>query len=140
MFQTMAYRYNGEFFVGNGNLSTLACVPIMEMLTDKLIENKPKNPQKYDDLDDFVKAAMHFDKVIVDIMGFMKREVLVKRSYLWEDFSRKLASVREWGIRAREDVYLLEVEPDFMRCFSNILFYKIRGLAIPGLSMRNKEN
>ena len=65
---------------------------------------------------------MDFDKVIVDIMGFMKREVLVKRSYIWEDFSRKLASVREWGIRAREDVYLVEVEPDFIRCFSNILF------------------
>ena len=136
----MAYRYNGEFFVGDGKLSTLACVPIMEMLSDKLIENKPKNPLKYDKLDDFVKAAMDFDRVIVDITSFMKREVLVKRSYLWEDFGRKLASVREWGIRAREDVYLVEVEPAFMSCFSNVLFYKIRGLAIPGLSMHNNEN
>ena len=136
----MAYRYNGEFFVGDGNLSTLACVPIMEMMSDKLIANKPKNPQKYDKVDDFVEAAMIFDKVIVDIMGFMEKNVLVKRSYLWEDFERKLASVRKWGIRAREDVYLVEVEPDFMRCFSNILFYKIRGLAIPGLSMHNNEN
>ena len=136
----MAYRYNGEFFVGDGNLSTLACVPMMEMMSGRLIAYKPKNPQKYDKLDDFVKAAMVFDKVIVDIMGFMEENLLVKRSYLWEDFSRKLASVREWGIRAREDVYLVAVEPDFMRCFSNILFYKIRGLAIPGLSMHNNEN
>ena len=136
----MAYRYNGEFFVGDGKLSTLACVPIMEMLSNKLIANKPKNPQKYDKLDDFVKAAMDFDKVIVDIMVFMREERLVRRSYLWEDFRRKLASVRQWGVRAREDVYLVEVEPDFMRCFSNILFYVIRGLAIPGLSMRNNEN
>ena len=136
----MAYRYNGEFFVGDGNLSTLACVPVMEMMSDKLIANKPKNPQKYDKLDDFVKAAMVFDKVIVDIMGFMEKNVLVKRSYLWEDFGRKLAVVRQWGVRAREDVYLVELEPDFMRCFSNLLFYKIRALAIPGISRHNNEN
>ena len=136
----MAYRYNGEFFIGDGNLSTLACVPMMEMMSDRLIANKPKNPQKYDSPDDFVEAAMIFDKVIVDIMGFMEKEVLVKRSYLWEDFRRKLAVVRQWGVRAREDVYLVEVEPDFMRCFSNLLFYKIRGLAIPGLSRHNNEN
>ena len=136
----MAYRYNGEFFVGDGNLSTLASVPMMEMLSDKLIEDKPKNPQEYDDLDDFVRTALDFDKVIMNITGFMKREALVKRSYLWEDFSRKLASVREWGIRASEDVYLVEVEPAFMSCFSNVLFYKIRGLAVPGLSMHNNEN
>ena len=136
----MAYRYNGEFFVGDGNLSTLACVPIMEMMSDRLIANKPKNPQRYDSPDDFVEAAMIFDKVIVDIMGFMEKNVLVRRSYLWEDFSRKLASVREWGVRAREDVYLVEVEPDFMRCFSGLLFFVIRGLAIPGLSMRNNED
>ena len=136
----MAYRYNGEFFVGDGKLSTLACVPIMEMMSDKLIATKPENPQKYDNLDDFVKAAMAFDGVIVDIMGFMEENVLAKRSYLWEDFERKLASVRKWGISAREDVYLVEIEPDFMCCFSNILFYVIRGLAIPGFSMRNNEN
>ena len=136
----MAYRYNGEFFVGDGNLSTLACVPVMEMMSDKLIANKPKNPQRYDKLDDFVKAAMVFDKVIVDIMGFMEKNVLVKRSYLWEDFGRKLAVVRQWGVRAREDVYLVELEPDFMRCFSNLLFYKIRTLAIPGISRHNNEN
>ena len=135
----MAYRYNGEFFVGDGNLSTLACVPVMEMMSDKLIANKPKNPQKYDKLDDFVKAAMVFDKVIVDIMGFMEKNALVKRSYLWEDFGRKLAVVRQWGVRASEDVYLVELEPDFMRCFSNLLFYKIRTLAIPGISRHNNE-
>ena len=136
----MAYRYNGEFFVGDGNLSTLACVPMMEMMSDRLIDYKPKNPQRYDSVDNFVKAAMIFDGVIVDIMGFMERNVLVRRSYLWEDFGRKLASVRKWGIRAREDVYLVEVEPVFMRCFSNVLFYKIRALAIPGISMPHNEN
>ena len=136
----MAYRYNGEFFVGDGNLSTLACVPMMEMMSDRLIAYKPKNPQRYDSTDNFVKAVTTFDRVIVDLMGFMEENVLIKRSYLWEDFSRKLASVREWGIRARENVYLVEVEPDFMCCFSDILFYVIRGLAIPGLSMHNNED
>ena len=136
----MAYRYNGEFFVGDGNLSTLACVPMMEMMSDRLIAYKPKNPQRYDSTDNFVKAVMTFDRVIVDLMGFMEENMLIKRSYLWEDFSRKLASVREWGIRARENVYLVEVEPEFMRCFSDLLFYVIRGLAVPGLSMRNGEN
>ena len=43
----MAYRYNGEFFVGDGKLNTLATVPIMDMLANKLIENKPKNLLKY---------------------------------------------------------------------------------------------
>ena len=112
----------------------------MEVMSERLIANKPKNPQNYDKMDDFVEAAMVFDKVIVDIMGFMEKNVLVKRSYLWEDFGRKLASVREWGVKAREDVYLVEVEPDFMCCFSDILFYVIRGLAIPGLSMHNNED
>ena len=136
----MAYRYNGEFFVSDGKLATLATVPILDMLANKLIEYKLRNPLKYEKLDDFVKASEEFDEVIMNVMSFVSKERLVKRNYLWEDFQRKLASVRRWGRRAKEDVFFVEVEPTFMSCYSNVLFYLIRGLAVPGLSMRNNEN